>query len=104
MRAPYCRVARSEEGAPRAKRALRNRAITTLEREAQILDQVLKEAVQGGVVLVPPLKEKIEERLDKQVALSTIYRMLAHNGWRKLATATTHPQGDAVMRDDWKKT
>ena len=103
MRTRYCRVARCEEEAPRAKRALRNRAITTLEREAQILDQVLKEAAQGGVVIVPPLKGKIEERLGKQVALSTIYRMLARNGWRKLAPDTTHPQGDAVMRDDWKK-
>jgi len=63
----------------------------------------LEEAAQGGVVVVPPLKEKIEERLGKRVALSTIYRMLARNGWRKLAPDTSHPQGDAAMREDWKK-
>ena len=74
MRTRYCRVARCEE-----------------------------EAAQGGVVVVPPLKEKIEERLGKRVALSTIYRMLARNGWRKLAPDTSHPQGDAAMREDWKK-
>ena len=103
LRTRYCKVARHEREAPRPKRALRNRANTTLEREAQILDDVLSEAMHGGVVIVPPLKEKIEKRLGKKVALSTIYRMLARNGWRKLAPDTAHPQGNAAARDDWKK-
>ena len=103
LRMRYCKVARREREAPRAKRELRNRANATLEREAQILDEVLKGAMQGGIVVVPPLKEKIEEKLGKPVALSTIYRMLAHNGWRKLAPDTAHPQGDATTREDWKK-
>ncbi|SDY85261.1 winged helix-turn-helix domain-containing protein [Nitrosomonas sp. Nm33] len=103
MRTRYCRVARCEEEAPRTKRALRNRAIATLEQEAQILDEVLAGAARGGVVVVPPLKEKIEERLGKRVALSTIYRMLARHGWRKLAPDSAHPQGDAALREDWKK-
>ena len=33
-------------------------------------------------MVVPPLREQIDERLGKPVALSTIYRMLARNGWR----------------------
>lgn len=103
MRTRYCRVARCEEEAPQTKRALRNRAITTLEREAQILDQVLEKAAQGGVVVIPRLKEKIEKQLGRRVSLSTIYRILARNGWRKLAPDTTHPQGDAALREDWKK-
>ena len=37
--------------------------------------------MRGGVVAVPPLKEKIEERPGKPVALSAIYRILARNGW-----------------------
>ena len=103
LRTRYCKVARHEREAPRPKRALRNRANATLEREAQILDEVLEGAMRGGVVIVPPLKEKIEDRLGKSVALSTVYRMLARNGWRKLAPDTTHPQGDASTREDWKK-
>ena len=59
---------------------------------------------QGGVVVVPPLREQIAERLGKPVALSTIYRMLARNGWRKLAPDTAHPQGNPSAREDWKKT
>ena len=59
---------------------------------------------QGGVVVVPPLREQIAERLGKPVALSTIYRMLARNGWRKPAPDTAHPQGNPSAREDWKKT
>ena len=103
LRTRYCRVARREVEAPRSKRDLRNRAHATLEREAEILEEVLKDAMQGGIVIVPPLKEKIEEKLGKKVALSTIYRMLARNGWRKLAPDTAHPQGDATAREDFKK-
>ena len=103
LRTRYCKVARHEREASRPKRALRNRANATLEREAQILDEVLKDAMRGGVVIVPPLKDKIGERLGKPVALSTIYRMLARNGWRKLAPDTAHPKGNPELRDDWKK-
>ena len=103
LRTRYCKIARHEREAPRSKRMLRNRANATLEREAQILDEVLKGAMRGGVVVVPPLREQIAQRLGKPVALSTIYRMLARNGWRKLAPDTAHPQGDAAAREDWKK-
>jgi transposase len=104
LRTRYGKVARHEREAPRPKRALRNRANATLEHEAQILDEVLQGAMRGGIVVIPPLKEKVEERLGKSVALSTIYRMLARNGWRKLAPDTVHPQGNPAAREDWKKT
>ena len=103
LRTRYCKVARREREAPRSKRALRNRAKATLECEAQILDEVLQGAMRGGVVVVPPLKAKVEKRLGKPVALSTLYRMLARNGWRKLAPDTAHPQGDPAAREEWKK-
>jgi hypothetical protein len=100
LRTRYCKVARHEREAPRPKRPLRNRANATLEREAQILDEVLAGAMHGGVVVVPPIKEQVEDRRGKSVALSTVYRMLARNGWRKLAPDTAHPQGDASTRED----
>jgi hypothetical protein len=103
LRTRYCKIGRGEREAPRSKRALRNRANATLAREAQILDEVLAGAMRGGVVVVPPLQKKVEQRLGKAVALSTIYRMLARNGWRKLAPDTAHPQGNAAAREDWKK-
>ena len=48
------------------------------------------------------LKE-IEARLGKPLALSSVYRMLARHGWRKLAPDTRHPDGDPQAREDWKK-
>lgn len=103
LRTRYCKVARREREAPRSKRELRNRANASLASEAQILEEFLEGAMRGGVVVVPPLKARIEERLGKPVALSTVYRMLARNGWRKLAPDTAHPQGDPLAREDWKK-
>jgi transposase len=82
---------------------LRNRANTDLERERQILDEVLPDAATSGVVIIPRIKPAIEAKLGKTLALSSVYRMLARHGWRKLAPDTQHPQGDPQAREDWKK-
>jgi hypothetical protein len=86
------------------KSALRNRAISTLEREAALIDEILVKAAQGGVVVIPSLKPAFERALGREIALSTLYRMLARHGWRKLAPDTAHPQGDPVARERFKKT
>ena len=41
--------------------------------------------------------------LGKNLSLSTLYRMLARHGWRKLAPDTVHPQGNPERREDFKK-
>jgi len=51
-----------------------------------VLDEVLSEAATGGVVIVPPLKPKVEAKLDKSLALSTLYAMLARHGWQPGST------------------
>lgn len=104
MRTRFGKVAAGEMLAPRSKRELRNRANTNLERERQILDEVLPDAATGGVVIIPRIKPAIEAKLGKTLALSSVYRMLARHGWRKLAPDTHHPQGDPEARQDWKKT
>lgn len=103
MRTRFGKVAAGEMLAPRSKRQLRNRANTSLERERQILDEVLPDAATGGVVIIPRIKTAIEAKLGKALALSSVYRMLARHGWRKLAPDTHHPQGDPEAREDWKK-
>ena len=103
MRTRYSKIARKEMEPPISKKQLRNRARLPLEQEGVMLDELLEQAMQGGVVVVPPLQEKFVEKFGKPVALSTIYRMLARHGWRKLAPDTEHPQGDAGVREDWKK-
>lgn len=103
LRTRYCKIMRKEMKEPTPKRQLRNRAHQTLAEEKAMLDEVLDKAMQGGVVIVPPLQDKFAKKLGKTVALSTIYRMLARHGWRKLAPDTKHPEGNAQTREDWKK-
>ncbi|WP_411726868.1 helix-turn-helix domain-containing protein [Methyloglobulus sp.] len=103
MRTRYSKIARQGMEPPVSKKQLRNRARLPLEEEGAMLDGILERAMQGGVVVVPPLQQKFVEKFGKAVALSTIYRMLARHGWRKLAPDTEHPQGDVGTREDWKK-
>jgi hypothetical protein len=88
----------------RSKVELRNRAMLTLEKEAAILDALLTGADSGGIITIPLLLPAFEKALGKPVALSTLYRILARHGWRKLSPDTQHPQGDPARREDWKKT
>ena len=103
MRTRFAKVAAGEMDAPRSKHQLRNRAKANLERERQILDEVLPNAVTGGVIVIPRVKPAIEAKLGKTLALCSVYRMLARHGWRKLAPDTHHPQGDPQARQEWKK-
>ena len=103
MRCRFGRVIQGLEAVPQHKQQLRNRAHADLLLEAQVLDEVLANAAQGGVVIIPRLKPAIEAKLGKSIALSGIYRMLARHGWRKLAPDTRHPKGDPAAHDAWKK-
>jgi len=103
MRIRFAQVSAGLRPAPRSKRTLRNRANADLEREKQILDEVLATAATGGIVAVPQIKPEVEALLGKPIALSTLYRMLARHGWRKLAPDTKHPQSDQEAREAWKK-
>ncbi|MDD2777112.1 MAG: winged helix-turn-helix domain-containing protein [Gallionella sp.] len=103
MRTQFARTLSGEEKAKRGKHALRNRAKASLEREAEILDEVLAQAAVGGIVIVPPLKPLVEAKLGKSMALSTLYQMLARHGWRKLVPDKSHPQSDPLAQEAWKK-
>jgi len=67
IRTRFSRVLRGEKKMTRSKRELRNRAKVSLEREGEILDEVLGLAATGGVVIVPPLKPAIEAKLGKKM-------------------------------------
>lgn len=103
MRVEFGRTLAGETKATRSKRELRNRAKASLEREAQILDEVLSEAKTGGVVTVPPLKPAIESKRGQTLARSTLYQRLSRHGWRKLVPDKSHPKADPAARDAWKK-
>lgn len=74
-----------------------------MEQETALLDEMLAEAALGGVVVVPPLKLLLEQKLGNSLSLTAIYSMLHRHGWRKLAPDTAHPQGNPQAREDWEK-
>ena len=100
MRTRFTQMSAGLRPAPQSKRALRNRANVDLERERQILDEVFASAARGGIVDVSQIKPEIEARLGKPMALSTLYRMLARHGWRKLARNTKYRRSNRQKREE----
>jgi len=82
----------------------RRRQLMTHEEEKQFLEPWVTHAEQGGVLVVPPIHEALEKHLGRKVHLSTVYRLLARHGWRKVEPDTCHPKRDAEAQDAFKKT
>lgn len=99
LRQRFGRIQSGQEQ-PKTRQGLRNRARMTLEEEAALLAPYLDLARQGGVIIVPPLKARLEESLGRSMALSTVYGMLHRHGWRKLAPDKRHPESDPVAQEE----
>ena len=82
----------------------RRRETLSKEEELDFLAPWVEKAATGGVLVVPPIHAALEERLGHCVARSTIYRLLARHGWRKVEPDTCHPKGDEQAQKDFKKT
>jgi transposase len=81
----------------------RRRQLLSPEEEKAFLEPWVQKAEQGGVLVVPPIHDALEKRLGHKVAESTVYRMLARHGWRKVAPDTCHPQRDPEAQEEFKK-
>ncbi|WP_028325340.1 winged helix-turn-helix domain-containing protein [Desulfatirhabdium butyrativorans] len=88
---------------PKASWGGRRRGHLSFEQEKEFLDPWIVTAERGGVLVVPPIHAAYEERIGCHVAASTVYRMLARHGWRKIAPDTCHPKRDAQSQEDFKK-
>jgi transposase len=82
----------------------RRRQLQTFEEEKAFLEPWVSEAEKGGVLVVPPIHVALEERLDRKIPPSTVYRLLARHGWRKIAPDTCHPKRDIEAQEAFKKT
>jgi transposase len=76
----------------------------TLGEEARLLAGFLGRAEQGGLLEVSRVRHAYEQAVGHAVPKSTVYRMLARHGWRKLAPRPRHPQADAARQQTFKKT
>lgn len=87
----------------KSPRGGRFRQNMTPEEEAEFLAPFFDEAKTGGIIVVGKIKEAIEERLGRKVALASVYNLLHRNGWRKLAPDKRNPKTDVEAQEDWKK-
>ena len=76
----------------------------TLEDERQLLQDFLAQSEKGGILEVSRVKAAYEKVLGRKVPKSTIYRMLARHGWRKVVPRPRHPKSDAATQAAFKKT
>ena len=75
----------------------------TAEQEREVLAPFLERVRTGGNLVVGQVKNEIEARLGRSMALSSVYNLLHRHGWRKLAPDRRHPQSDPLAQQEWKK-
>lgn len=81
----------------------RRRQNMTRDEEARIVAPFFHTAKKGGILTVSPIREAYEQAVGHRVRDSTIYRVLARHGWRKLAPDKRHPKTDPSAQEAFKK-
>ena len=71
---------------------------------AQLLAPFVQGAEDGGMLRVAEVQQAYRERAGKDVARSTIYRLLERHGWRKLVPRPRHPKADVAAQAAFKNT
>jgi transposase len=88
----------------RAGRGGRRHQNLRVGEEAQLLAGFQERAERGGLLEVSRVQQAYEQAVGHAVPKSTVYRMLARHGWRKLAPRPRHPQTDTARQQTFKKT
>ena len=81
----------------------RRSAALSADEEREFLEPWAESAVDGGMLIVAPLRAALAQRLGRPVTHSVVYRLLARHGWRKVAPDTRHPKSDPLTQEQWKK-
>ncbi|MDR2819303.1 MAG: winged helix-turn-helix domain-containing protein [Desulfovibrio sp.] len=85
------------------KRGGRRRENMSKEEERAFLAPFIDKASKGGILVVGEIKRALDTHLGREVALASVYNLLHHHNWRKLAPDKRHPQLDPVVQEEWKK-
>ncbi len=75
----------------------------TLEEEKKLLKRFKKAGEGGGILEVKVIHEAYQKAMGKNIALSTIYRMLDRHNWRKIMPRPRHPKVDLAAQATFKK-
>lgn len=81
----------------------RRKEYMTLAQETSFLEPFLAQARAGEMLIVSAVQAAYEKEIGHPVVPSTIYRLLARHGWRKIMPARRHPKSDPAAQEEWKK-
>jgi transposase len=104
LRRQFGELTKTSPIAIKERRGGRRRQLMSLAEEEEFLAPWTEKAKTGGVLVVPPIHLAFQERVGHRVPKSTVYRMLARLGWRKVTPDTRHPKADVAAQDEFKKT
>jgi transposase len=74
------------------------------EQEQQLLAPFIERTKAGGMLKVAEIQQAFQVQVGKEVAPSTIYRLLDRHGWRKVVPRPRHPTVDVQAQGAFKKT
>ena len=86
------------------KRGGEYRENMSVEDEQALLSSFEEESRSGKLVVAGKIKLAYEEKVGKEVAESTIYRMLDRHGFRKIVPYKRHPKANKEEQETFKKT
>jgi transposase len=79
------------------------RAYMTLEKEAEILKDVVDSAIKGQVITANDIRSIVEEKIGHSVSDDYLWDILNRHSWSKKAPRPTHPDKDTEAQEDFKK-
>ena len=82
----------------------RRRENLSLLEEAAFLAPFIEKAKVGGILVVSEIKDALQVRLGRTVALASAYNLLHRHDWRKLVPDKCHPKSDPEAQEVFKKT
>ena len=96
-------VKEGETALQASKRGGRYRANMTSDEEHMFLSSFLEMSARGEILIVSEIKRAYEKAVGHVVPKSTIYRMLARHGWRKIRPRPHHPKADVLLQEAFKQ-
>jgi transposase len=81
----------------------RRRANLTVKEEAQFLAPFFERASTGQVATAMEIKRTLERHVGHSVHKTTVYRLLARHGWRKVVPRPFHKQAKKEKQEEFKK-
>lgn len=81
----------------------RRRSNLTVLQERELVGRFVDQARAGGILVVSDIHRAYEREVGHTVPKSTVYRVLARLGWRKVVPRPHHPKNDPDACASFKK-